>query len=347
MQIDVVLITNLRSETDLQNCLIALKNADRGTHVLSFHVGLTSSSSTHQAKLQEILARLDPRGPTENSIPLTVRHLSSQLHPGAARNRLAHSSMAQWILFVDDDVQVQGDLFLEFSKCLANIPDAAVVGGPNLTPAESSWFQQASGSFFENPFLCGPFSKRYSARGSTCAGHEHNLILCGLFVRRREFQKILFPENFICAEENRLLVDLENAGVRLLWSPKLVFFHTRRSDLWSFARQLHKYGRGRAQLFWSAPRQTATTSAFALGALGYLLGIAAWPTATLIATLILMLFATLWGLFQRQSWRMIATWPVFFIVALTAYSAGIVIETKRWLLQNLRPWKSIKKRRGF
>jgi GT2 family glycosyltransferase len=264
MKVDVVLVTNLKNSRHLAECLTSLHNLERRDFQLHFHIGLTSDSTSDLKTLEMLLEKNDPRLDTEKNENLRVKIIGSQSHPGNARNQMMIQNQSDWILFVDDDVTVPPLLLSHFSLLIQKFPNVSVFGGPNVNPAGSSYFQELSGIFFSNPFYCGPFAKRYRSMGGITNGKESNLILCGLFVKKREFLKALFPENFVCAEENHLLINLHKLGLSMLWSPDLIFFHQRRKNLQGFCQQLYKYGRGRAQFFATLPAQTFHTSLFAL-----------------------------------------------------------------------------------
>src|SRR5690606_4130496 len=61
--------------------------------------------------------------------------------------------------------------------------------------------------------------------------------------------------DLVCAEENDVLSRLAASGSRMHYDPGLLCFHERRDGWRGFARQMHKYGRGRGQVM--ARRPTA------------------------------------------------------------------------------------------
>jgi hypothetical protein len=60
-------------------------------------------------------------------------------------------------------------------------------------------------------------------------------------------QKFPFPERFVCGEENQVLTSLKKRGYQFLWDSSWFVFHERRPGWFSFAKQVFKYGAGRAQ----------------------------------------------------------------------------------------------------
>lgn len=179
--------------------------------------------------------------------------------PGSARNRLLEKSDAEWLFFIDDDAFVDADFFARFAQLIsANLTSAnhfpKVIGGPNLTPPQSSPFQIASGITLASRFGSFVSAARYCAekfRAGRCG--EEALSSCNLFVHRSALQNRKFPEHLCSNEENWLLQDLREAGHDLLYTPSLFVWHERRPQLSEFLHQIFRYGVGRGQNLKSRP----------------------------------------------------------------------------------------------
>lgn len=192
-------------------------------------------------------------------------------HPGKARNSAIKRASGKTILFLDDDIQADPDLLRRLGELLAARPDVGVFGGPNLTPPNSSRFQVVQGAVLSSLISSGPVRRRYGPHPARFAD-ERYFMLCNMAVRSGVL--VQFDDTLICAEENRLLNELQAIGVRMLYDPSLIVFHDRRSDLKSFIRQLFKYGIGRGQLTSRDP--TSIRPAY-LAPLSLLLYVAALP----------------------------------------------------------------------
>lgn len=183
--------------------------------------------------------------------------------PGAARNPLVAAAHGELLLFLDDDVVPPSRLLARLAVLAAAHPTVSVFGGPNVTPPESSRFQFVQGAVLSSVMGAGPVRRRYGARRAGRAD-ERWFTLCNLAVRRGVMRD--FPDDLLCAEENAVLAELEAHGEFMAYDPELFVFHERRADWRSFARQMHKYGRGRGELVVRAPR-TARASFLAPSAL--------------------------------------------------------------------------------
>jgi succinoglycan biosynthesis protein ExoA len=170
--------------------------------------------------------------------------------PGAARNLLVEQARGDLLLFLDDDVTVAPDLLARLAAVAAAHPGCGVFGGPNDTPADSTRFQITQGAVLASIVGSGPVRRRYGAHPPGEAD-ERFFILCNLAVRRDVM--VAFPKELVCAEENAVLAELAHEHIRMFYDPELVVYHERRATLGGFARQMHKYGRGRGQLLAREP----------------------------------------------------------------------------------------------
>ena len=165
--------------------------------------------------------------------------------PGGGRNDLLPAARGEWLYFLDDDVTVGSDGLRIIAELSRRHPEAGVFGGPNDTPARSSWFQQVQGAVLGSVAGSGPVRRRYGAHPAAPA-RERDLILCNLAIARAAMEP--FDASAVCAEENGVLAELARKGVLMRYEPSLAVYHDRRPDLRTFTRQMHTYGRGRGRL---------------------------------------------------------------------------------------------------
>jgi hypothetical protein len=164
---------------------------------------------------------------------------------GAARNVLIDRAQGDWLLFLDDDVTVPPDTIRGLVTIARSHPDAVVLGGPNATPAGSSFFQVVQGAVLASMVGSGPVRRRYG-RHPAASADERFFTLCNMAVRRDAM--VPFPTELTGGEENAILDELSRRGLRMHYDPTFVAFHERRPDLAGYARQMFKYGDGRGQL---------------------------------------------------------------------------------------------------
>ena len=173
-----------------------------------------------------------------------VTHISHPT-PAGLRNSLLRRARGEWLLFLDDDVELEPGFLHTLHELAIADPELGVLGGPNVAPRGSSRFQQVQEAVLASLVATGPVRRRYG-RHAAREGHERHFTLCTLAVRRRVMAD--FDERLVCAEENELLEGLRREGVRMGYEPALLSYHERRPSWRSFASQMHRYGHGRGQL---------------------------------------------------------------------------------------------------
>lgn len=183
-------------------------------------------------------------------IPAAVVGRAERTLLGAARNPLIRRATGEWLLFLDDDVTINPRFLSDLQRLAADHPEAAVLGGPNTTPAGTPLFHVIQGAVLASMVVSGPVRRRYGPHPAGRAD-ERFFTLCNLAVRRDAM--ISFPGDLIGAEENAVLAEMHRRGLEMHYDPNLAAFHERRPSLRSFAAQMFKYGLGRGQLARQAP----------------------------------------------------------------------------------------------
>ena len=195
-----------------------------------------------------------------------VIHLSHPT-PAGLRNSLLGRARGEWLLFLDDDLELEPHLLRTIAELAAAHPDAGVLGGPTLAPPGSSRFQVVQAAVLASLLATGPVRRRYGAHAAN-PGDEASFTLCALAVRREVM--VEFDERLVCAEENELLEGLRRDGVSMRYEPSLLTYHERRPTWKGFAGQMHWYGRGRGQLIARRPSATRPAHLAPVALLAYL-----------------------------------------------------------------------------
>lgn len=235
--LSIVMVTHLRPRLCVES-LVSLFEALAETPNLKYEILIGVNGPDEQTR--ELL---------KSAKGITLVESSAALTPAAFRNLVCRSVRGEWIFFVDDDARVPRQMFKRFLKAKARRTEAAIFGGPNLNPPESSLFQRSSGFMFASRFATSFSSVRYDSRGEERLCDERALTLCNLFVRTKALGEAPFPPNFICCEENWLLQNLKRNGWTAAYDPGLAVWHERRPNLQSLVRQIFRYGFGRGQIF--------------------------------------------------------------------------------------------------
>jgi glycosyltransferase involved in cell wall biosynthesis len=250
--------------------------------------------------------------------------------PAEARNAALSIAAGDIIYFLDDDVTVAPDLFLRALDVFARRPEVDVLGGPNLTPLDSSLFEQSVGAVLASRFGSARVCDRYRSVGKIRATDDRALILCNLAIRRRAIasRRPVFGDEMVCNEENLLLGLLALENRTMLHDPELIVYHTRRAKVGDFARQIFRYGRGRWQNTAALPASLSPVFVIPPAFLIYLvslpLPIFRWRLMPLAIYGLLVVAFSAFETLRARTFRAFPEMLVLFPVCHIAYGAGLM-----------------------
>ncbi|MBI2106962.1 glycosyltransferase [Candidatus Woesearchaeota archaeon] len=167
-------------------------------------------------------------------------------NPSENRNRGIKKAKGEIIAFIDDDAVVDKSLLKNAEEFFNKHKDIDVVGGPQLTPQNDKLFAKATGYALSSFFGAYTMRNRYKIRELNLDADETCLTSANLFVRRKVFNKIkgfdplLFP-----GEDPELITRMKQNGIKVAYSPTIIIYHRRRSDYYSFCKQIFRYGQVR------------------------------------------------------------------------------------------------------
>ncbi len=241
----IVVITHNR--TELLNLLVNSLNIALqryGKTNCDIVICVNGKDSKTDEYLKNLSLRIAP-------IPTQIITLDRPVTPAAARNIATATVQSEWVMFLDDDVEIPPELFNNFKKLVKSDPQAALWGGPNLTPESSTYTQQKIGWLLQSYLVTGPISSRYKLNkieSIECKGNH--LSLCNIFIKTQVFRSILFNTKLKTAEENELFHKLTLNNRKMKSSDLLYVWHCRRASVPHFLGQIKNYGYGRGQLIY-------------------------------------------------------------------------------------------------
>jgi len=169
--------------------------------------------------------------------------------PSVQRNVALRAARGEWVYFLDDDALAEPGNLQRAAKLFTDTK-VAMIGGPNLCPADAPALEKVFAVVLASWLAFGPSRARYLAVGQTRDVGEKELILCSLLARREDllrlggFNEALYPN-----EENALMDQLRAGGRRLVYDPQFFAWRRPRRTLKAFLKMLRTYGRGRAEQF--------------------------------------------------------------------------------------------------
>jgi hypothetical protein len=166
-----------------------------------------------------------------------------------SRNRAFSLCKGEIIHYLDDDVIVPLHLFELALQVFHSSPKLAILGGPNLTPLESSKREKLFGAVMTSPFAAPGVRSRYmrEEEGPRSAT-ENDLIFCNLALRPAQIPPSLrFRDQLRSNQENLFLFESHRLGLEAQFASDCHVFHKRRGTLRGFGKQIASYGDGRFQ----------------------------------------------------------------------------------------------------
>lgn len=155
---------------------------------------------------------------------------------------IAHSK-GEIVAFTDDDCVVPENWLEHIAMNFAN-PSLQVLGGPSLTPQDSTRLEQAFGAINAHILPFTTFGERSVRRvwGCNSAYRKSVIIAAGGF-----------NERLATAEEIELQYRIHRKGGEISYDHNLIVLHYRRANLRLFFRQFYKYGIGRGHMLRDHP----------------------------------------------------------------------------------------------
>jgi len=174
-----------------------------------------------------------------NSWPKTKIIASGKVGPAEKRDLALKYATGDILAFLDDDAYPEKDWLKKMVPLFRN-GKVAGVGGPAITPSHDGTLQKVSGAIFES-FIGGNFTRnRYLPIGKLSETLDWPTV--NLLVWKDSFKEV---GGFNCAywpgEDTKLCLDFLNAGYKLLYNPKGIVYHHRRSDLFKHFKQIGNY----------------------------------------------------------------------------------------------------------
>lgn len=165
---------------------------------------------------------------------------TGRLGPAAKRDIGAQKSNGQILVFLDDDSFPEKNL-LSIANEYIDDEDIVAIGGPGITPHSDTFWQKVSGAVFLSKYSGGA-PERYAEIGDVKAVVDWPSV--NLMVKKKDFVSIGgFDTQYWPGEDTKLCSDLiKSSNKKILYIPKMVVWHHRRSGLLKHLLQIGGYG---------------------------------------------------------------------------------------------------------
>lgn len=159
--------------------------------------------------------------------------------PAIKRDMALDHAKGELLAFIDDDAFPRHDWL---NNAVRHFSDnkVAAVGGPAVTPENSSFWQKVSGSVFLSK-MSGGYPERYWPSGGI-----HNVDdwpSVNIIIRKDVFKTVGgFDSEFWPGEDTKLCLDIVKLGKEIVYDPEVYVWHHRRASLIHHLKQIGSYG---------------------------------------------------------------------------------------------------------
>ncbi len=231
---------------------------------------------------------------------------SGAVSPAIKRDLGAEQSKFEYLAFLDDDAYPESE-WLKIANNTFSDKNVVAIGGPGITPPQSSLRETVSGLFYET--LIGGGGTTYRYRPAKKGFYVEDFPSVNLIVRKDAFMEIGgFDNSFWPGEDTKLCLDLVKAGHKIWYEPTLLVYHHRRSTYLGHLKQVGGYGLHRGYFAKIFPKTSALPMYFI-------------PSLFLIGNIILILSGFVYPLF----WTLWSVLLAFYIIFATF---EILLKTK-------------------
>lgn len=169
--------------------------------------------------------------------------------PGAARNKGLTTASKEWILFLDDDVELPSDFSAKAKSYFEEQgKQADLFGGPDQDREDSGILAKALSLTLTSPMATAHTRLRHTNKTQEIKpGDESNLILCNLWVKRDFLEKnsLSFNDQLFRNEENLFITQALSQNGVAWYIPELYVYHERKTGLVSLGKAVFSSGKNR------------------------------------------------------------------------------------------------------
>jgi len=164
-------------------------------------------------------------------------------NPSKNRNYGVKKAKGEIIYFLDDDAIVDKNILKIAENFFKKYKEIDIVGGPQLTPKDDKFFAKMFGAAIESFWCSYKMANRYKKGKLNLDANELSLTSANCFIKQGVFKKIKgFNARLWPGEDPEFFSRAKDNKFKIAYSPNLIIYHRRRSNLFSLLKQHYKYG---------------------------------------------------------------------------------------------------------
>lgn len=163
-------------------------------------------------------------------------------NPSKNRNSGIKRAKTPFIAFINSHTILPEDWSEKALAFFSSHKDADIVGGPQITYSQQSFFGKVSGYALASLFGAAEVSTRYRPKKLIANADERFLTSANLVCRNHVFKKVIFDESLWPGEDPKFISDSKKSGFKVFYNPDIFVYHLRRSTVRDLAKQIFSYG---------------------------------------------------------------------------------------------------------
>ena len=169
-----------------------------------------------------------------------VRIISTgRVTPPKKRDMGVKQAKGEILAFLDDDAYPVKEWLKEAVKIFKESNDIGCVCGPAITPQDDSILQKGSGLVYSSLLVSGNHIFRYIPKGRK---EVFDFPSCNFLIRKDLFNQVGgFDKPFWPGEDTFLCLKVLDTGKKMIYNPKVLVFHHRRSLFKAHLNQIKSY----------------------------------------------------------------------------------------------------------
>jgi hypothetical protein len=169
-------------------------------------------------------------------------------NPSENRNRGVKKARTSLVAFINSHTTLPENWSEEIKHFFEEHPTVDIVGGPQLSSPQESFFGEVSGYALSSLFGASEVRTRYTVRKDVALNvDERSLTSSNLICKKKVFKKVRFDESIYPGEDPKFIRDAKKAGFLVAYSPDIVAFNRRRGTFSELKKQIYYYGYTRPQ----------------------------------------------------------------------------------------------------
>lgn len=179
-----------------------------------------------------------------NSSPKIKIIPTGKVYPSIKKNRGIEIADGEICAFIDSDAYPDKNWLKNAVSHFSKDEKIVAVGGPNLTPEDSSFSEKISGLILSSFIFMGKFASRYLVYKPY---FPVELPSCNLIVKKNIFNSIsYFPDEYLTAEDAYFCFKIRENDKLIFYSPDVIVYHYRKPLFLPFLKQIFNYGRDKS-----------------------------------------------------------------------------------------------------